>query len=255
MILLRAIEHASNLRTSKTFTIEKFEQQVTDQELGYSYWNWNRALGYGVKFDETMMYDGGLINKQKHFDAERFYSHPENKLYSWYLLKLHGSLNWFRYWPETPNPFLKHRKKARIRRFQKREMKILLHEGASWTLGQPWLHDLYIDPIIITPILHKEKHFDDPLSRRLLFPIWNKAKDALRTCHRLVIIGYSFPAADFLTKKMFLEAFSLNSLEELIIVNPSCEAVDIASGLCHVKKPTIFKNLEEYLQSKIRSRS
>lgn len=82
-----------------------------------------------------------------------------------------------------------------------------------------------------------------------MIPIWDKAKEALRRCHRLIVVGYSFPPTDFLTKKMFLEAFSLNSLKELTIVNPSCEAVDIASNLCHFKRPTVFQNLEEYVRS------
>jgi hypothetical protein len=99
----RIIEHASG-RSCNISTIEKFERQV--KELGHSYWNWNRALGYGMKFDETMMYDGGKGTKRKHFESDRFYSHSSNKLYPWYLLKLHGSLNWFRYWAETPNLFL-----------------------------------------------------------------------------------------------------------------------------------------------------
>lgn len=206
-----------------------------------------------MKFDETMMYDGGGGNKRKHFESDRFYSHPSNKLYPWYLLKLHGSLNWFRYWAETPNPFLRHRPRDRLQRFKKKESKILLHESGGWKLGQPWLHDLYIDPIIITPILHKEKYFEDYLSRRLLVPIWVKAKEALKKCNRLVIIGYSFPPADFLTKKMFLESFSLNSLKELTVVNPSCQAARMASELCHFKNPTIFKNLEEYLKSALAS--
>ena len=91
-------------------TKDKFKEQVFDEELGYSYWNWNRALGYGMKFDQTMMYDGGEGTKQKYFQGSRFYSHPDNNLYPWQLLKLHGSLNWFRYLPATPIPILTDKK-------------------------------------------------------------------------------------------------------------------------------------------------
>lgn len=89
----RTIEYASKVKHSDYITTNKFEDQVLDQELGYSYWNWNRALGYGIKFDEVMLYDRSQGTKQKHFVGNKFYSHSENTLYPWYLLKLHGSSN------------------------------------------------------------------------------------------------------------------------------------------------------------------
>lgn len=133
----KVIERASNIRSSNLSTTEKFGQQITDQELGYSYWNWNRALGYGIKFDETMMYDGGLINKQKYFDGDRFYSHPDNNLYSWYLLKLHGSLNWFRYLYDTPNIYLKRRKSKKnyFNGSKKKERKFYFTKARSGKMG------------------------------------------------------------------------------------------------------------------------
>jgi hypothetical protein len=243
----KVIEYASGARGKAKTTASKFQNQVLEDELGYSYWNWNRALGYGINFDEVMMFDGAIGNKRKYFGADKFYTHPENSLYSWYVLKLHGSLTWFQYWSETPNPFLRDNKIELSKRYQEKETKILLEEATWIWVQQPWLHDLYIDPIIVTPILNKEQYFDNPLYSRLLRPIWSKAKDALSKCKKLVIIGYSFPPTDFLTKRMFLEAFSDNKLDELIIVNPSTEAITRAKDLCHFERPYQFNSLSEYL--------
>ena len=46
---------------------------------------------------------------------------------------------------------------------------------------------------------------------------------------------------------MFLEAFSDNRLIELIVVNPSTEAINKAKDLCHFERPHQFKNLGDYL--------
>jgi hypothetical protein len=89
--------------------------------------------------------------------------------------------------------------------FEERRNKILLHD-ATWvpeffSQGHPSLHNLYIDPLIITPILHKDKFLEDQLYSRLLKPLWKKAKDVLSCCKKLVVIGYSFPPTDFMTKR------------------------------------------------------
>lgn len=242
----RAIEYASGVRLSDYATTNKFED--SDQELGYSYWNWNRALGYGIKFDEVMLYYRSEGTKQKHFEGSKFYSHLENTLYPWYLLKLHGSSNWFQFLPYTPNLYLNEDKEELSERVWERHGKIVLSERDRVFLHPPVLHDLYIEPIIITPIIHKEKHFDDPLYSKLLKPIWDKGKDSLTNCKRLVVIGYSFPATDFLTKKMFLESFSSNTLDELIIISPSQESINKVKDLCHFEEPKTFRNLDEYIE-------
>src|SRR5918995_5094149 len=75
-----AIEYASGTRKGGRSTTSKFQNQVLEEELGYSYWNWNRALAYGINFDEVMMFDGAKGNRKKYFEAEKFYVHPENTL-------------------------------------------------------------------------------------------------------------------------------------------------------------------------------
>lgn len=214
-------------------------------ELGYSYWNWNRALAYGIKFDETMMYDHAEGNRRKRFDKVAFYACDNNCLYDWPILKLHGSMNWFQYIHASPHPKISKNKLKKL--YTQQKTKILLWES-HWNLHwHPWLNNMYIDPTIITPTLHKEKQFMIPLYKRILNPLWDKAEESLKKCKELVIIGYSFPPTDFHTKKMFLEAFSQNTLEKLIVVNPSCSDAQKAADLCHFNNPTRFNTLQDYM--------
>lgn len=75
---------------------------------------------------------------------------------------------------------------------------------------------LYLHPLIITPIIHKDIYLEDKeVHGRVFSPLWTKAKDCLSKCNKLVIRGYSFPATDFLTKKLFLESFVDNKLDEI----------------------------------------
>jgi hypothetical protein len=105
----------------------------------------------------------------------------------------------------------------------------------------------YLDPLLITPILNKEELFRDPIYERVFAPLWKKANEALSKCKRLVIIGYSFSANDFRTKKLFLESFSSSELEELIVVNPNQGAIEKAEELCHFDNPKVFPDLKSYI--------
>jgi len=109
----------------------------------------------------------------------------------------------------------------------------------------------YLDPVMITPVLHKEEYLQDPFYSRIFSTIWKKAKEALSKCERLIVIGYSFPTTDFLTKKLFLESFSENTLEELIVVNPDTSIVQKVKNLCHFEKPIVIcKDLHEFIYLK-----
>jgi hypothetical protein len=79
-------------------------------------------------------------------------------------------------------------------------------------------------------------------------PLWKRAGEALAECKRLVVIGYSFSSTDFRTKKLFLESFSSNNLQELIVVNPHKSIVETAEKLCHFKNAKVFPDLTSYMR-------
>jgi hypothetical protein len=214
---------------------------VPDEELPYSHYNWNRPLGYGIKFNEIQLQRAGLPT---YVDGHMFYSHPENNLYNWKILKLHGSLNWFRYsrtpirkdlnfpgkWEQLPPEKLKD---------------IILINGHWWSNEPPDVNGWVIDPLIFTPILYKEKFYQEGLFSDL----WNQAKLHLTKCARLIVIGYSFPPTDFAVRKMILEAFEDNKLDDLIVVNPNTSVVRTIKELTHFTKPTsVCYDLKEFLR-------
>jgi len=225
---------------SQAFT--RSEDEVSEAELPYSHFNWNRPLGYGIKFDQVQLYRAGI---GRFVPGDRFYAHPANRLYSWRVLKLHGSLNWFRYLPIRKYPALGERKQDLS---EGQQQEVILVEGDWWFNEPPDLGGWYIDPLIITPTLYKEEYFRDPQFGRVFTPLWKMAREALSQCRRLVVIGYSFPPTDFPTRKLFLESFSERSPEEVIVVSPDTSIVQTVKDLCHFRKPVmVCRDLAEFL--------
>lgn len=190
------IERASGKNTAKLNYLNEFERVLTKEQLrsivSNSEWNWNRPLAYGIKFDNVLLHDGSMALREKYFDKRDFYSNRKNKLYSWSILKLHGSLNWYRYVKDTPNRYfspddLEHA-------YEPRKKHIAL-ENRVWflrTSETPWDESqLYVEPIIITPVLHKQFYDEKFIYKKVFDPLWRKAKSSLLSCKRLIIIGYS----------------------------------------------------------------
>ena len=75
-----------------------------------------------------------------------------------------------------------------------------------------WDHQL--DRLIIPPSLKKDVH------GRVMQQVWMKAHQALKEAGRIVIIGYSLPATDFLVKRLLYRSVSMNSkLRQLEVVD------------------------------------
>lgn len=237
-ILETAIESASELRIPDSFRGSPYiNGDITYDELPYSHFNWNRALAYGFEFDEVQPQRAGGFPP---VDGKKFYSHPENRLYYWKILKLHGSLNWFIYL-QSVHPDLEKRLSP-----DKQKNIILVNE--HWHLLEPpisAIYGWYIFPLIITPILHKERI----LAEELFSGLWNQAKERLKKCSRLIVIGYSFPQTDSAVRKLLREAFKDNELDDLIVVNPDTYVAKIIKKLVYFTKPvSICSDLKEFLK-------
>ena len=174
--------------------------------------------------------------------GERFYGHPDNELYPTPILKLHGSLNWFIHTSRRSRP------NAYGATKNPKEGSVVLASGYSHVRhGFGPLDDLYgwvLRPMIVTPVLYK-----DLVGKGVVGQSWRRARKELSTCRRLVVAGYSFPATDFATRRLFLEAFADSSPKELVSVNPSRSVAGEAAFLCHFRnKPLVRENLEEFLE-------
>ncbi|SMB81657.1 SIR2-like domain-containing protein [Desulfonispora thiosulfatigenes DSM 11270] len=189
-------------------------------ERKHNQYKWKYPLSYGVEFDQIVI-DGIKVDQSYY---------QKNKLYDWKILKLHGSLNWFKYLPVDQK-----------RNLQQNGKVVLTSE--KWWLTEPENIDgLIIDPVIIPPVLYKN------YNQELIWELWVKAKECLSQCKNLIVIGYSFPPTDFGIRKLLLESFENNSLEKLVIVNPDTTIVSKLKKLVHYDKPVLVcSDLSEFL--------
>ena len=232
-------------------------REVSDDELAYSHYKWNMPLAYGFQFSEVELRQAGL---PRYVAGDRFYSHPGNVLYEAPLLKLHGSLNWFRFLPISrfwmgPAP-------QELRDLagslplvfsdtppelpEKRRNAIVLVRGHWWQGQPPALDEWFIDPILVTPVLNKRRFLDQPVFARL----WRRAVEELSSCKRLVVMGYSFPPTDIRTKDLLRRAFQKRPPAEVVVVDPDPTVVGTVLDLTHAKAASAtFASVEEYVQS------
>ena len=178
-IIESVIEFASGLSGLP----EPAEGQVPDDKLSYSEHKWNRALAYGVLFDEVELQQTGTLLEP--VPRERFYRHPDNSLYDPPILKLHGSLNWLthtsrRAFPEYPESY--------ETRSNPKDSLVVLKSGFPWVRpgfsppndGFKWI----FEPVIVPPMLYKNLGGDD-----LIGQTWRRARCELSECRRLVVGG------------------------------------------------------------------
>jgi hypothetical protein len=240
-ILESAIESASGFNPMRPKGLHELYvegSKMPEEILGYSRSNWNRALCYGILFDEVQLPQIGV---PKYAPGKDFYSHPRNKLYDWRILKLHGSLNWFKYLPISRITTMPGEVKPTL---GEKEHEILLIQGHWWFNDPPYHNNWYIDPMIITPVLHKQKFLHVSPFKEL----WEMAKQALTECDKLVVIGYSFSPTDFLAKQLLREAFAENVVDELMVVNPHENIVKTVRNLCHFEGEIAwYTGLGEYV--------
>lgn len=234
LILENIIENAAKTNTLLPNSIFDQDGEFTNEYIKYYYYNWNRNLSYGLKFDFseiTFPESNFFVEKERYWNL--------NDLYNWNILKLHGSINWHYttdIWIGHPDHEVIDNKDSFMNKT------ILTNEQINYShYFKGWL----TKPLIITPVLYKTESFKS-------FPfqeLWHLAKTHLSECERLIIIGYSFPPTDFSTKRLFLDSFVDNDLEELIVVNPDMNAVSIAKRITHFSKTVVdCKDLYEFLE-------
>jgi len=117
------------------------------------------------------------------------------------LLKLNGSLNWL-YCP----------------RCDELDITLLQSKGALTLLEEPVLGRCCregctcpYEPVLVGPSL--EQRYE----HRVLRDTWTFAERALQSSHRLVIIGYSLPDADYLIRAMLARTFSPRSADVTVV--------------------------------------
>jgi hypothetical protein len=197
---------------------------------------WKVSLASGFQFHElSVPVDVGVGT----VGSADYYATPNDLYETIRVLKLHGSINW---WKSSETHWMGQVRGDDINPSLRASVESNIHwlTGANPTSGS-WLND----PVIVPPMLYKR--FEElPLPQ-----IWSEARSALATCRRLIIVGYSFPPTDFRTKRLFLEAFCDTSrLEEVLVVNPTINSEQTVGDLTNFEgRARRLDDLEAYLNT------
>lgn len=108
--------------------------------------------------------------------------------------------------------------------------------------------NIYSMPLIIPPIWNKQykRH------GKIFSELWSQAETAISECHKLYIIGYSFPETDLFAKEMLKRSVANNkNMNRVIIINPYPKRIrDIFSnefGVPNSKVEVISERLESLI--------
>jgi len=210
---------------------------ISDEDIAYSFHEWNPYVAYKVRFDEVELLTPGITRM---VEGTRYYGHARNQEDLPAFLKMHGSLGWFFHsgYRVDGVQFNGEGDSQTGRSVLRRGFHRLGHPNIDYASAEILL------PLIITPVLNK------PYDQHPVFvTVWEQAQIELRRCKRLVIGGYSFPQTDFHVRRLLREVFSENSPEELCIINPDTTIVQLAKDLCNYKRPVMVCNdLNEFLK-------
>jgi hypothetical protein len=214
-----------------------FREWIGDDALREGMTAWKRTLGYGYRFQDLVV---PWMSQAGTTDGSHYYGIPGNQPYDTPLLKLHGSLNWFRYVEQRVEPGPNGPAPA----FADRGRRVLLKSESYVQLGVfPLSHDGWVvEPIFVPPTGSKERYLSP-----ILEELWVSARRALSDCRKLVSIGYSYGALDYQIRSELRHAFAARGLDELIVVNPTTAARDLLEELCQPRTTRHYASLEEYV--------
>ena len=130
------------------------------------------------------------------------------------IVKLHGSVNWFRDTAGTfvaVNQVAAPTKEGRPTGFpmehEEAKSLVMQHAGRTWE---------YLSPAIIPPMLGKSS------SSPVIQANWRAAVEAIGSARSVYVIGYSFPATDAFMLRLLTEGMARNrDFEKLMIIDRS----------------------------------
>lgn len=239
----------SVIRTASGQSEHQPARTTSKTEISDSYWNWNMPRGYGIEFDYVLIHDRFTHHplRRRYVDGKTFYLDPKNRLYPWHILKLHGSLNWFRYVPAELFSSLVTVDSMNTTVGPSHRSDIILGHLGLLKNESPKINDMFVDPVIVTPGFSKEDQYASLPDPSKIMQLWSQAEDALAHCKYLVVIGYSFPPTDHDIRSLFKRALSRNLLEKLIVVNPDDIHANMAFQVCKFESSVRYMGLKEFL--------
>ncbi len=161
------------------------------------------------------------------------------------VLKLHGSLNWVvrtrNQDPAVSTLFPRRDPTIMLTRRRFPKDSVHLHMGAGRGRKR-W----YLWPIIVPPIYEKSRITGMPA----LLTMWERARDAISTAERVVLVGYSLPEADVGAVQMMRRAFLTNNhLNVVDCVNPDAGIASKLKERLGCKVVRLYHDMDSYLET------
>lgn len=196
------IEFCSLLRKGDTFITFNYDCLLENTIYWLKYIKeqenvpvFNPLNGYGITFESDNIRDDIISTKK----GQIFNRTNETEIE---ILKLHGSVNWSRnnngrnicLYENTPN--------SPIRDCNKNQSGLATHDLPS--RNNLWM----IEPSY-------NKNIDE------FIPLWQKAEQRISEANRIIIIGYSFPDADFNSRHIFQKSLRKTQYPKMQIIDPN----------------------------------
>lgn len=231
-VVRRLVENAGH--TSR-LTIVTFNQDLQLEKALYELHE-RMPQRLGVCFSFPSLYDLGTVTVTRPDSAPTF-GEGGQSFGCISLLKLHGSLNWYRT-HRSANPERRALFRA-DRRFEITPRSTI----PSQFMRRRKTKRVSTFPVVVPPVNHKSAILPD-----MLRPVWREAEDRLASATHVTVFGYSCPPADFESANMISRSFGRNSLcEELAIIDPDPATVPRFAMLTRMERITYFRTASSFL--------
>ena len=231
-IIKRLIQQAGH---TKRLTIITFNQDIqVEKALAELQGRLPKRLGIPFAFPE--LYELANVTVTGPASGQRFETDgPSRGCVS--LLKLHGSLNWYRTHrsanPEQRGLFKPDRK---FEITDRRTIPLRLRRRRRSRMMNTF-------PVVIPPVSNKSAILPD-----MLRPVWREAEAMLATATNVVVFGYSCPLGDTESANLINKAFRRNgACEGLTVIDPNPAIVVRFAELTGMEKVSYFKNAKAFL--------
>ena len=239
----------------KKFLIQRLQMAIK-YEASESYMEWIKSVGnndYIITYNYDLLLESlicgqnsGSIelyeNLRKEIMETRSLSEPFRPLEKGYLLKLHGSLNWY----VCSNDLCPNHSTIviRDREYDEPEKQFGFCRNCSSDL----------EPVIIYPGISKRYERFPKIGH-----LWTMAENALFVATKIIIIGYSFRAQDIATSFMMRNSlwFDDPGTKRWIIIDPKHDCIKerltalLPTRKCEIEKCQSYESVDDFIKNRM----
>jgi len=196
---------------------QKFGTKLLDNNINIISFNYDLILDNILKSTKMWSIAIGYGFNMKGLDLNKCCTYKAESQSETIYLKLHGSLNWGR--SIVPDPYIGNEIVVNAFSIAPDIGGHILPIELSCVAFDPLCTNIYYETFIVPPILSKDEFYKNNVLQHL----WYKAKEELKRSEEIFVIGYSFPATDYLAEFLFRQSiagqFSKKNKKVIIINN------------------------------------